>query len=304
MIVLSGGTGTPKLIRGLRRLIPDEEITVIVNTAEDMMVSGNRVSPDMDTVLYLFAGMLDESKWWGVKDETYHTNKALEKLGIREKMLIGDKDRATHIFRSDLMRNGLTLTEATVKLSSNLDIHARILPMCDEKVDTMITTPDSVMHFQDFWIGAHGEPEVLDVGISGIENARLTDDVLAAFESEDNVIIGPSNPITSIGPILSVSGIRDILRDKNVVAVSPIIGNEPVSGPAGKLMKAAGFDVSSMGVARCYEDLIDILVIDERDGADEGDFPMKTVKYDTMMTSVEKSEALAGFVMQAIDNIS
>ena len=303
MIVLSGGTGTPKLIRGLRRLIPDEEITVIVNTAEDMMVSGNLVSPDMDTVTYLFAGMLDESKWWGVKNETYHTNKALEKLGTKEKMLIGDKDRATHIFRSELMRNGATLTEATAQLSSNLNVRTRILPMCDEKVDTMITTPDGVMHFQDFWIGAHGEPEVLDIEISGIENARPTDEVIAALESEDNVIIGPSNPITSIGPILSISGIRDILRNKNVVAVSPIIGNEPVSGPAGKLMKAAGFDVSSMGVARCYKDLIDVLVIDERDGADENDFPVKTFKYDTMMTSVEKSEALAGFVMGLFSDI-
>ena len=303
MIILSGGTGTPKLIRGLRRLFPDEEITVIVNTAEDMMVSGNLVSPDMDTVTYLFAGMLDEAKWWGVKDETYHTNKALEKLGIREKMLIGDKDRATHIFRSELMRNGTTLTEATAQLSSNLDIRARILPMCDEKVDTMITTPDGVLHFQDFWIGAHGEPKVMDIGISGIENARPTDDVLAAFESEDNVIIGPSNPITSIGPILSVSGIEDILRDKNVVAVSPIIGNEPVSGPAGKLMKAAGFDVSSLGVARCYGDFLDSFVIDEKDRADENGFLVKTVKYDTMMTSVEKSEALAGFVMELFSNI-
>ena len=303
MIVLSGGTGTPKLIRGLRRLIPDEEITVIVNTAEDTWVSGNLVSPDMDTVTYLFAGMLDESKWWGVKDESYHTNKALEKLGIREKMLIGDKDRATHIFRSELMRNGATLTEATARLSSNLDIKAQILPMCDEKVDTMITTPDGVLHFQDFWIGAHGEPEVLDIGISGIENACLTDEVLAVLESEDNVIIGPSNPITSIGPILSVSGIRDILKNKNVVAVSPIIGNEPVSGPAGKLMKAAGFDVSSMGVARCYEDFLDVMVIDEQDGAYESDFPMRTVKYNTMMTSVDKSEVLVKFLVEQFSGL-
>ncbi len=303
MIVLSGGTGTPKLIRGLRRLVTDEEITVIVNTAEDMMVSGNLVSPDMDTVLYLFAGMLDESKWWGVKDETYHTNTALRELGHSEKMLIGDNDRATHVFRSELMRNGATLTEATAKLSSKLGISAHILPMCDEKVDTMITTPDQVMHFQDFWIGAHGEPEVMDVGISGIENARSTDDVLAALESEDNVIIGPSNPITSINPILALPGMRDILKRKNVVAVSPIIGNKPVSGPAGKLMKAAGFDVSPMGVARCYKDLIDVLVIDGQDGADEGDFPMRAVKYDTMMTSVDKSEALAGFVMDLFSDI-
>ncbi|MCX9014479.1 MAG: 2-phospho-L-lactate transferase [Candidatus Methanoperedens sp.] len=302
MIVLSGGTGTPKLIRGLRRLVPDEEITVIVNTAEDLMVSGNLVSPDMDTVLYLFAGMLDESKWWGVKDETYHTNTALGKLGHNEKMLIGDTDRATHIFRSELMRNGAALTEATAQLSAKLGVRARILPMCDEKVDTMITTPDGVMHFQDFWIGARGEPEVLDVGISGIETARATEAVLDALESEDNVIIGPSNPITSIGPILALKGMRKILAKKKVLAISPIIGNAPVSGPAGKLMKAAGFEVSSMGVARCYEDLIDVLVVDERDGADEGDFPVRTVKYDTMMTSVENSEALAGFLIGLFSN--
>jgi LPPG:FO 2-phospho-L-lactate transferase len=303
MIVLSGGTGTPKLIRGLRRLVPDEEITVIVNTAEDLMVSGNLVSPDMDTVLYLFAGMLDETKWWGMKDETYHTNTALRKMGHSEKMLIGDKDRATHIFRSELMRSGATLTEATAQLSGKLGVRARILPMCDEKVDTMITTPDGVMHFQDFWIGARGEPEVLDVGISGIEKARPTEAVLAALESEDNVIIGPSNPITSIGPILSVSGIRDILKNKNVVAVSPIVGNEPVSGPAGKLMKVAGFEVSSMGVARCYEDLIDVLVVDKKDNMDVSEFPVKTLKYDTMMTTVEKSEAVAGFVIGLFSNI-
>lgn len=297
MIVLSGGTGTPKLIRGLRRLIPDEEITVIVNTAEDIVVSGNLVSPDLDTVLYLFSGQLDDAKWWGVKNDTFHTNQMLKKIGLNEKLMIGDADRAAHIFRSELMRKGASLTEATMRLSSILGIKARVLPMCDEQVDTVIDTPEGLMHFQDFWVGAKGEPDVLGVAVSGIEKAKPSQAVLDAIESEENVIIGPSNPITSIGPILALKGIREILTGKKVIAVSPIIGNSPVSGPAGKLMKACGFPVSSKGVAECYGDILDVMVIDRRDTADEKEFRVKTVRCDTLMTSVEKSEGLAGCVL-------
>ncbi len=303
MIVLSGGTGTPKLIRGLRRLVPDEELTVIVNTAEDIIISGNYVSPDVDTVLYLFSGQLDDAKWWGIKNDTFHTNKALQKIGLNEKLMLGDADRATCIFRSELMRKGASLTAATQGLSSALGIKSRILPMCNEKVDTMVNTPQGLMHFQDFWVGARGEPEVLDVRISGIERAKSTKEVLAALELEDNVIIGPSNPITSIGPILALKGMRDILKKKKVLAISPIIGNSPVSGPAGKLMKACGYPVSSNGVAECYGDILDVMVIDERDAVDENNFPVKAVKYDTLMTSVEKSEALARYVLDLFGDI-
>ncbi|VVB88494.1 2-phospho-L-lactate transferase [uncultured archaeon] len=293
MILLSGGTGTPKLIQGLRRLIPDEKITVIVNTAEDIVVSGNLVSPDLDTVLYLFSGQLDDTKWWGVRNDTFSTNETLKKLGINEKLMIGDADRATHIFRSELMRKGTSLTKATMQLSAAMRIRANVLPMCDEKVDTMIKTPQGEMHFQDFWVGAKGEPDVLEVNIKGIEKAKTTREVMEALGSDDKVIIGPSNPITSIGPILALKEIRGILSWKKVIAISPIIGDAPVSGPAGKLMKARGFPVSSLGVAQCYGDILDMMVIDERDTADENEFPVKTVRFDTMMTTVEKSEALA-----------
>ncbi len=303
MIVLSGGTGTPKLLQGLRRLLPDEEITVIVNTAEDITVSGNLVTPDIDTVLYLFSGLLDDAKWWGVNNDTFHTHEMLKEMGIKERLMIGDKDRATHIFRSELMREGASLTEAISQLSMALRIKARVLPMCDKKVDTMINTPQGQMHFQDFWVGARGEPEVLDVNIRGIENAKTTREVMEALGSGDNVIIGPSNPITSIGPILSLKEIRGILSWKKVIAVSPIIGNAPVSGPAGKLMKARGFPVSSKGVAECYGDILDMMVIDRKDTADEKDFLVKTVKCDTMMTSVEKSEALARRVLELFRDI-
>lgn len=303
MIILSGGTGTPKLIQGLRRLMQDEEITVIVNTADDIFISGNLVSPDLDTVLYLFSSVLDVAKWWGVKNDTFHTHQALKKLGTPERLMIGDSDRAAHIFRSELMRKGAGLTQATLQLSSVLGIKTRILPMCDEKVDTMIATQHGLLHFQDFWVGKRGEPEVLDVKFTGIEKAKPTKEVSEALEPEENVIIGPSNPITSIGPILALKGMRKILAKKKVIAVSPIISNSPVSGPAGKLMKAAGFAVSSSGVAECYGDVLDIMVIDDRDTVDENDLPVRTVRCDTLMTSVEKSEALAKSIIELFGDI-
>lgn len=303
MIVLSGGTGTPKLLQGLRKLIPDEEITVIVNTAEDIIVSGNLVSPDVDTVLYLFSGQLDDVKWWGVRNETFHTYTALKKMGINEKLMIGDTDRATHIMRSELMRKGASLTRATAHISTALGIRATVLPMCDEKVDTIITTPQGKMHFQDFWVGARGEHDVQDVKITGLEKANITKEVVEALASEDNVIIGPSNPITSIGPILALKGMRKLLSGKNVIAVSPIIGDAPVSGPAGKLMRAQGYMVSSKGVAQCYGDILDMMVIDERDNADEKEFPVKAVRCDTIMTNVAKSEALVRCVLEIFEKI-
>ena len=303
MILLSGGTGTPKLLQGLRKLIPDEKITVIVNTAEDIMISGNLVSPDVDTVLYLFSGQLDDAKWWGVRNDTFHTHNALKKMGINEKLMIGDADRATHVYRSELMRNGASLTEATSQLSTSLRIRARVLPMCDDTVETMITTPHGQMHFQDFWIGTHGGPEVLDVKIKGLEKSSPSREVMEALGSDDNVIIGPSNPITSIGPILSLKHIRGILSFKKVIAISPIIGNAPVSGPAGKFMKASGFPVSSKGVAEFYGDILDLMVIDKRDTADEKNFPVRTVRSDTMMTSIGKSEALARCVLELFEKL-
>lgn len=303
MIVLSGGTGTPKLIQGLRKVIPDEEITVIVNTAEDIMVSGTLVSPDIDTNLYLFSGALDVSKWWGIKNDTFHTNNALKKMGVNEKLMMGDADRATCIFREELMRKGASLTESTLLLSGALGIKAKILPMCNEKVDTMIKTPDGVLHFQDFWVGARGTPDVQDVEITGIHEAKPTKEVMDALKREDNVIIGPSNPITSIGPILALKGIKEILKTKKVIAVSPIIGDSPVSGPAGKLMSARGYPVSSKGVARFYGDILDIMVIDDKDTVNVSDFDARTVRYDTIMTSIEKSESLAKNILELFSGI-
>jgi len=302
IIVLSGGTGTPKLLLGLKELIPNDCLTVIVNTAEDIIVSGNKICPDLDTVSYLFSGHIDTGKWWGVKNDTFNTHNALLALGINEGMLIGDTDRATHITRTGFLDAGMNLTQATASLCNHLGIDSgvRILPMCNEDVATQIITPEEKLHFQDFWVGRKGKDTVLDVEISNIENAHITAEIYAAFDACDIVIIGPSNPITSIGPIIAIPGMIDLLKGKKVIAVSPIIGKEPVSGPAGKLMAAMDMEVSSKGVAACYQDFVDVFVIDSNDlKADYSDIGngIKVVCTDTMMTDMNKSIQLATFIL-------
>lgn len=295
MIILSGGTGTPKLLNGLKRIISQEDITTIVNTAEDRWISGNLVCPDIDTVLYTFADLIDDSRWWGIRNDTFYTHEILKRLGYKELMMLGDQDRATHILRSELIRDGLTLTQSTDKLISSFGIKAKILPMSDDPVATMLLTPEGEMHFQDFWITHKGNPEVLNVRFDGLDKAEPTPEVMNALKSEDAVIIGPSNPITSIGPILELKGIRSMLQKKRVIAISPIVGDKPVSGPAGKLMAAMGYEVSSAGVAQCYADFLDVLVVDQRDDCVLPD--VGVVKTDTMMATVERSEALARFIV-------
>jgi LPPG:FO 2-phospho-L-lactate transferase len=300
MLVLSGGTGTPKLLNGLRKVMPEEDITVIVNTAEDLWVSGNLVTPDIDTVLYMFSDRVDLDKWWGVAGDTFRTYDLMSSLGHRERMMLGDLDRATHIIRTEYLRNGCSLTDSIRRLSASMGIKAKVLPMSDDPVSTMIVTPEGKMHFQDFWISRHGEPEVLDVFQEGADPAAISPAVLEALEAEDQVLIGPSNPITSIGPIIRLPGMADILRRKRVIAVSPIIGNEPVSGPAGKLMHAKGLPVSSLGVAACYGDFLDTLIIDKRDPVDEAMFEdqgCKVVRANTLMKTREISMELSRLVI-------
>ncbi|MDP2217569.1 MAG: 2-phospho-L-lactate transferase [Methanolobus sp.] len=301
MLVLSGGTGTPKLLNGLRKVMPEEDITVIVNTAEDLWVSGNLVTPDIDTVLYLFSDRIDLDKWWGVSGDTFCTYELMRSLGHRERMMLGDLDRATHIIRTEYLRNGYSLTDSIRSLSASMGIKAKVLPMSDDQVATMIVTPAGKMHFQDFWIANHGKPEVLDVFQEGIETATISPAVLEALEAEEYILIGPSNPITSIGPIIGLPGMVDILRTKKVIAVSPVIGNEPVSGPAGKLMRSKGLPVSSAGVAAYYKEFLDIMVIDNRDTADESMFEeigCKVVRADTLMKNREISMDLSRMVME------
>ena len=302
MIILSGGTGTPKLIDGLRKFVKDEDLTVIVNTGEDIHSSGVFITPDIDTVLYLFAGILDKNKWWSISGDTYNTFNQMKELGHTEILMLGDRDRAVNILRTELMQNGMTLADATAELSRRFGISANIIPMSDEPVTTMIQTSGEKIHFQDFWVRRKGEPEVLSFEYEGIEKAKLSPAAKEALMKEDVVLIGPSNPMTSIGPILALPEIRDILKTKKVIAVSPIIGSEPVSGPAGKLMAAKGLDVSSKAVAELYKDFVDIFIYDIRDDiinpAGIEKMGIKAVALDTMMVDEEKRVGLAEKVLK------
>ena len=297
MIVLSGGTGTPKLLVGLKEVA---EFSVVVNTAEDIWISGNKICPDIDSVIYALAEVIDEEKWWGIRGDSFRTHEALKKLGVDEFMAIGDLDRATHILRSELLRKGLSLVHATKEVAKAYGVKQEIYPMCNEEVATIIVTAEGEMHFQDFWVRKKGIPKVVDIYFRGIENAKIPEEVKTLIKKEKEVIIGPSNPVSSILPILSVENMRGMLKNKKVVAISPIIGENPISGPAGKFMKAKGYEVSPIGVLKFYEDIIDALVVDESDSSlKEGRiFATKTI-----MKSKEDAIRLSEFVLKLFDKI-
>jgi LPPG:FO 2-phospho-L-lactate transferase len=301
MIIFSGGTGTPKLLVGLEKVFKEEELNIIVNTAEDIWISGNLLCPDVDSVLYTLAGIMDKKTWWGVKDDSFNTHDALQQLQHPEHLMIGDKDRATHIARSELLRQGKSLTEVTAALARSLGIpdRIRILPMTDEPatVRTKILTPEGELHFQEFWVVRKGEPDVFDVHFEGIDKVKPSKAVVEVLEKESEalVLIGPSNPITSVGPILSLKGVRELLKWKIVLAISPIVGTEAVSGPAGKLMCAKGFDVSPYGVYTCYKDFLDVLVIDKKDECTV-DTGVDVLKTDIMIKKDKDSKRLATFL--------
>jgi len=291
---LSGGTGTPKLLRGVQKVMDRHEISVVVNTAEDIWISGNHISPDVDTVMYLFAGVLNTDTWWGLRDDTFTTHEEILKLGLGEYIAIGDRDRAVHIARGNMLRDGQRLTNITRTLCDRFGVRENVLPMTDTEVTTRVKTELGLIHYQEYWVRSKGRIQIEDVVRCSKVPPESTEEVIQAVEASDAVVIGPSNPITSITPILECSGIREAMADKFVIAVSPFIGDAPVSGPAAALMKASGYDATSAGTAQCYGDLVDLFVQDERD-------PVKidgAVRFDTLMTGEEKSIELAKNVLR------
>jgi len=296
MIVLSGGTGTPKLLMGLKEIA---DFSVVVNTAEDIWVSGNKICPDIDSVIYALAEVIDEEKWWGIKGDTFRTNEMLRSLGFEELMRVGDLDRATHIMRSELLRKGMSLVKATKAVARAYGVRHEVFPMCNEEVATTVVTPEGEMHFQEFWVREKGLPEVLDVYFRGIERARIPEEVKSLLK-DDEILIGPSNPITSILPILSVEDFRKRIEGKRVIAISPIIGDSPVSGPAGKFMRAKGFEVSPLGVLQVYGGLVSAFVVDERDSrlVSEKIFATKTI-----MKGKEDAIRLSEFILKLFDRL-
>jgi len=259
--ILSGGTGTPKLLQGMVRVANPEDITVIVNTIENDYFSGVYVAPDVDTVIYTLAGIINEDTWYGVKDDSFVTHERLKEIGCPETLRIGDRDRALKIQKTILMENK-SLSQAIDIQRKELGIKSTVIPMSDQESHITINTHEGEMEFHEFLVEHQGKPEVLDINYQKVDPAK---GVIESIENSDIVVIGPSNPITSIEPIISAKDVRKALKNAYVVAVSPIIGNQPVSGPAAKFMEARGYEVSSLGVAGIYQDFLDRFIIDVLD---------------------------------------
>ena len=265
---LSGGTGTPKLIQGFRSNIPEEQISIIANSADNFWVYGLYVSPDIDTILYLFSNILDTEKYWGVINETYNTLDFLNRYGVNTWFQLGDKDLGMHIFRTNEMQKGISQSVIIDNFREKLGIGAKIFPSSENHIETrIITEDDRDIHFQEFWVKNKGEIEIKDVYVKELEKAIVPNLALDELDTSEIIVIGPSNPITSIGPIVDIKPIRKILeKNRNKCkAISPIIGEAPVSGPTGKLMKTKGLEISPVGIAKLYKDICSTIIIHETD---------------------------------------
>ena len=285
---LSGGTGTPKLLQGARKILKDSDISVVVNTGEDIWYQGGHISPDVDTVMFLFAGILNTKTWWGIENDSFITHDTIVEYLPDAYMAIGDKDRAIHLVRAELLKSGMNLTQVTDIFCQKLGITARVCPMSDDPWTTHVRTEEGDIHFQEYWVKHRGTMPITGV-VHYPENApdatRLACD---SIRSSDIVVIGPSNPVTSILPILSCNGIMEELKMKKVVAISPFIGDEPVSGPAGQLMKTIGYPAGSAGVYAMYKDIVTYFIQDIRDPTAVSG----AVRCDTLMKSPDIAAAL------------
>jgi LPPG:FO 2-phospho-L-lactate transferase len=300
--VLSGGTGGAKFVDGLRQVMPAEQITLVVNTGDDLLWWGLYVSPDIDSITYVLSGMLSRERGWGVKGDTFLCLQAMGQLGEPTWFHTGDRDLAMHLLRSRLMAEGKTLLEATQVVSEKLGVRARVLPMSNSRVETRVDTPAGELSFEEYFVQRWYQDPVKSVRFAGASDAEPAPGVIDAITTADTVIIAPSNPVTSIGPILAVPGIREALQRARgkIAAVSPIVGNAPVAGPAGILMQAQGLPCSVSGVAKVYEDFLDILICDTRD-ARAADAVRKTGLRvqctQTIMRTAEDKAALAREVL-------
>jgi len=267
IVVLTGGTGGAKFVEGLRQVTSVEDLTFIVNTGDDLEWWGLYVSPDLDSITYAMAGLLSRERGWGVKGDTFYCLQAMGELDEPTWFHVGDRDLAIHLVRSRLLAQGKTLTEVTTEICRKLGVQARVLPMSNSRVETRVTTPVGELSFQEYFVQRWYQDPVNSVRFAGASEAEPAPGVIEAIRSAGTVILAPSNPVTSIGPILAVPGIRAALRETpaRVAAISPLVGSAAVSGPAGVLMAAQGLPVSIAGLAQAYGDFVDILIADLRD---------------------------------------
>ena len=302
IVALAGGVGGAKLAQGLYLALPPDTLTVIGNTADDFEHFGLRISPDLDTVLYTLAGLANPATGWGIAGDTFRALELLKRYGAEDWFLVGDLDFATHIRRSELLRAGQTLTAVTAALARGLGLRAALLPMCDEPVATVVETPDGPLPFQDYFVRRRHEDPVNAVHFAGIERATVPAGVVAALREAEAIVLCPSNPIVSLGPILAVPGLRALLRDAPgvKVAVSPLVGGRALKGPADRMLAGLGYDVSSLGVARLYQDLLDGFVLDATDAAlapEVAALGMRALVTQTIMGDADDRRRLAAEVL-------
>ncbi|MFX1301904.1 MAG: 2-phospho-L-lactate transferase [Promethearchaeota archaeon] len=301
-VVLAGGVGAAKFIDGLVQIIKPELLKIIVNTGDDIDLFGLKICPDLDIITYTLANLIDKEKGWGFAEETYNCLNVLKKFYDTGWFNAGDKDLATHIYRTDLFKQGFNKAEITNLICQNLGVKSHLIPMCNESVETFITTPSKIMHFEEYFIKYQCKPKVLNIEFKGIENAVPIKGVLQFIEKAKKIIVCPSNPIVSIGTILQVKGIKEALtkvREK-VFGISPIIEGAPVKGPADKLMKFVGVEVSCVGIARFYKEFLGHFIIDNKDCFLKPKIEklgIETYCYDTLMVNLKKKIKLAQYII-------
>ena len=305
LVALAGGVGAARFLRGLVRATEPSDIFVVVNTGDDEIFHGLHVCPDLDSVTYTLAGKSNPETGWGLANETFRVMEALDRFGAPTWFRLGDADLATHLYRTQRLHAGATLSEVTTEITNAFEIEARLVPMTNDRVSTMIQTAGntSPMPMQEWFVLHQTRPSVTAVSFEGASLARPAPGVLDALETADSIIVCPSNPVISIGPILALPGVRDALveRRDRVIGISPIIAGAPVKGPADKLMGPLGIEVSCVGVARAYADFCSTLVVDVADAALVGAVEAQGVRCvvaHTLMTDEGASEALARLVLK------
>lgn len=300
--LLAGGTGGTKLAHGFAMLGAEVDLAVIANVGDDTELHGLHVSPDVDALLYTLGGLVDADRGWGVREDTHTAHRMFARYGEPTWFTIGDADLATHVVRSARLREGASLTDATAAMATILGIRARILPASDDPCRTLIETDAGTLAFQDYFVRLRQEPEVRSVRLDNAD-ARPTEAVLRAIEEADLVVIGPSNPIVSIGPILELPGVRQAVADaRRSVAVSPIVAGRALKGPADRMLTSLGHESSALGVARLYLGVVDRFVLDEADGAlapDVQALGLEAIVAPTVMRSDEDRAALARLLLGA-----
>jgi LPPG:FO 2-phospho-L-lactate transferase len=303
-VALAGGVGGAKLARGLAKLLPSKKLLIIGNTGDDLELYGLHISPDLDILTYTLAGIVDEAKGWGIAGDTFNCLQALKKLGAETWFKLGDMDLATHIQRTSMLQSGLTLSQATAKLCKALNVKTKIVPMSDDPVRTKIISGTRTLDFQEYFVKNKTKDTVTDIVYTDAEKAEPTPGIVEAIRTAERIVLCPSNPILSIGPILAINPIREELRKTKapVVGVSPIVAGKTIRGPADKIMRSLGHRATALGVAGLYKDFLSHFIIDEADKKEKLQIEklgIKVIEKNTIMKNAADSIRLAETVLDA-----